>query len=665
MPDAHQPTDSLIVGTAGHIDHGKTTLVRAMTGVDCDRLGEEKRRGITIVLGFAPLQLPDGREAGVVDVPGHEKFVRTMVAGAGGVDIGLLVVSAEEGVMPQTREHLDILKMLQVPELVVALTRADLVDEELIELAELDARELLEQSPWPEATVIATSGITGQGVPDVLAAIASAADRLPPRDSGEVFRMPVDRSFSIKGFGTVVTGTTRDGVLAGGSTLEVLPGRRPVRIRGVQVHGEQRGEVGRGTRVALNLQGVEPSSVPAGAWLATPKALACGDRLDVAFDLLESAPWPLPNNARVRFLCGTAELIAVVRLMDPDGGPAPELIEPGFPALAQLAVEEEVGAVAGDRFVLRTESPMITIGGGLILDPEPPLLRRRERRASAELHAVLGDPASGAVDRIVALLRRGAGDAMDLFALRRRLPPHLGDARTAAAAAVEAGDAAALTSEPPSWTWTGVTRRWQAPVRQHIDDHHASHPLLDGPRLAEVRQALVPPPDPRVFEALVPALCAAADLERRGDRLARSGHRGAPDPAARAQLDEFVARLADGGTHPPPLGWASEGLELPADALAWLVDQGEVLRVAEDYYVARAPFRGLVRELVAHMRSAPDGILTPQAFKEISGLTRRHAIPFLEFLDRQRITSRTPQGRAPRDLPEWAREGDPGAGAPT
>jgi selenocysteine-specific elongation factor len=664
MSDASQPSDSLIVGTAGHIDHGKTTLVRAMTGVDCDRLGEEKRRGITIVLGFAPLELPGGRKAGVVDVPGHEKFVRTMVAGAGGVDIGLLVVSAEEGVMPQTREHLDILSMLGVPELVVALTRADLVDEELIELAELDARELLEDSPWPDAPVVPTSGITGQGIPDVLEALGAAADRLPAREQGEVFRMPVDRSFSIKGFGTVVTGTTRDGHLAGGETVEVLPGRRPLKIRGVQVHGEQRGEVGRGSRVALNLQGVDPSAVPAGSWLATPKALACGDRLDVVFDLLESAPWPLSNNARVRFLCGTAELIAVVRLMDPEGGPAPEELEPGFPGLAQLALEEEAGAVTGDRFVLRIESPMITIGGGVILDPEPPLLRRRERKAAAELHSVLADPKAPPAARVGALLRRCSGEALDLYALRRRLPPRVGDAAKAAREAVEAGDAAQLTSDPPSWTWTGVVDAWVGPLRAYIQAHHEDHPLLDGPRLAEVRQALVPPPTDRVFEALVPTLCGAAELERRGDRLARSGHLPEPDEEGRQQIDRFLDRLIEGGTHPPPVEWASSGLVLPPDALLWLVDRGEVLRITEDYYVARGPFRDLVRRLVAAMGSAPDGVLSPQAFKEISGLTRRHAIPFLEFLDRQRITSRTPQGRAARDLPDWVTRSVSGEGSP-
>jgi len=642
--------DSLIVGTAGHIDHGKTTLVRALTGVDTDRLDEEKRRGITIVLGFAPLELPGGRPAGIVDVPGHEKFVRTMVAGAGGVDVGLLVVSAEEGVMPQTREHLEILGMLQVPELVVALTRADLVDEEMIELAELDVHELLDDSRWPDAPVLPCSGLTGQGIDGVLAALGDAADRLPPRITGDVFRLPVDRSFSIRGFGTVATGTTRDGRLRPGQTLEVLPGRRSVRVRGVQVHGADAAEVGRGTRVAINLQGVEGSVVPPGAWLATPKALACSDRLDVAFTLLPSAPRPLPNNARVRFLVGTAELLVVVRLMDPAGGPAPEQIEPGGAGLAQLALEEEAGAVAGDRFVLRAESPMVTIGGGTILDPEPALLRRRERSAAGELLSTLADPQASPADRLTALLRRAAGRAVDLHELRRRLPPSGQDVRDVAAAVVASGDAAALASEPPSWTWSGAAEPWAATVRAAVETHHAAHPLLNGPLLAEVRQALLPPPTERVFGALIGSICAAGGLERRADRLSLPAHAAAPDDRMRAALTDLVAALSHGGAHPPRLGDAMVGLDLPPDGVAWLVEQGEVHRVADDYYVARAPFEELVAGLAAHA-DAGDGYVTTQAFKEISGLTRRHAIPFLEYLDRTRITTRTPEGRVFKRLP--------------
>ena len=638
---------AFVIGTAGHIDHGKTTLVRALTGTETDRLEEEKRRGITIVLGFAALELPGGLVAGVVDVPGHEKFVRTMVAGAGGIDVGLLVVSADEGVMPQTREHLDILAMLEVPELVVALTRADAVDEELLELAELDVQELLEPSRWPDAPVLAVSGLTGQGIEPLRLALAEAGARLPERDARDpVFRMPLDRSFSIRGFGTVATGTTRDGAVQAGDTLEVLPGRASVRVRGIQSHGESVGHVGRGARVALNLQGVEPATVPPGSWLATPKALACSDRLDVTFDLLDSAPWPLTNNARVRFLYGTDERIAVVRLIDPEGGPAPDVVEAGEQALAQLALEEPIGAVAGDRFVLRAESPMVTLGGGRILDPEPPLLRRRGRPATAALLAVLRRSESSPSERAVALLERTPGEALDVHALRRRLP--LG---TDPRAAADDPRLVLVPSDPPAWVATAVAERWMPPLVDAVRAHHREHPLLDGPQVAELRQGLTPPPAPRVFEALLPVLLTSADLERRGPRVALAAHSAEPDAEARAALDAVVARLASGGAHPPKLSEALEGLVLPPDAMAWLVERGEVVRVAEDWIVAREPFRALFRRIAAHVDA--EGVLTPGAFKELSGLTRRGAIPFLEHLDRARLTQRHPDGRVLRDRPDW------------
>ena len=289
--DLGPSTASVVIGTAGHIDHGKTTLVRALTGVDTDRLSEEKKRGITIVLGFAPLDLGAGLRVGIVDVPGHEKFVRTMVAGAGGVDVGLLVVSAEEGVMPQTREHLEILKVLAVPRLVVALTRADLVDDDLVELAVLDVEELLESvhGPWPEPPVVATSGITGAGIDELREALREAAVGVPPRGDGAVFRMPIDRAFSIRGFGTVVTGTTRDGRLAAGESLEVLPSRRVVKIRGIQVHGEAALEVHRGRRVALNLQSTAASEEPRKQVSLVAEAEARATRAEERAQLAEEA----------------------------------------------------------------------------------------------------------------------------------------------------------------------------------------------------------------------------------------------------------------------------------------------------------------------------------------------------------------------------------------
>jgi len=642
---------AVIIGTAGHIDHGKTTLVRALTGTDCDRLAEEKRRGITIVLGFASLQLPCGRLAGIIDVPGHEKFVRTMVAGAVGVDVALLIVSAEEGVMPQTREHLDILATLAVPQLVVAVTRADLVEEDLLELAQMDVGELLAASPWPDAEVLAVSGVTHQGLDALSAALSAAAQRLLPRERGTLFRLPVDRSFSIRGFGTVVTGTAREGSVQVGESLEVLPGRRRVRIRGLQVHGESAAEVSQGTRVALNLQGSSPDAAPPGSWLATPGALACGDRVDVLIHLLESAPRPVDNNSRVRLLYGTAEVLATVRLMDRDGGAAPEQLLPGQSGLAQLALPEALGFVAGDRFVLRVESPMLTLGGGRILDPEPVLLERRERAAAAQLLGVLSDEASSPRERVVALLRRHRGESLGIDALRRRLPTVAAAVEEAAAAAVDRGEAVPVPADRATWTWAGVVPDWGGPLRSFLAVHHREHPLLDGALLAEARQALQPCPGERVFEALLASLCAASDLQQRGHRLALPDHAAQPDEARRSVLDELCRRLAAGGVHPPPLAEATDGMDLPPDAVAWLVEQGELVRVSDDYLVAREPFRGLVKAVVAHVRS--EGSLSPIQFKEISGLTRRHAIPFLEFLDRQKITTRTPAGRALRDLPEW------------
>ena len=628
-------TSDVIVGTAGHIDHGKTTLVRALTGVDCDRLDEEKQRGITIVLGFAPLDLPSGRRVGVVDVPGHERFVRTMVSGAGGVDVGLLVVAADEGVMPQTREHLDILRLLRVPELLVALNRIDAVDDELAELAELDARELLEGTPWEDAPILPVSGLTGDGVRELRAALDEAAGRVPPRGRSDVFRMPVDRSFSIRGFGTVVTGTTRDGELVGGATVEVLPGRKRVKIRGIQVHGDSADAVGGGQRVALNLQGVDPSTVPIGTWLATPGALACSDRIDVSLSLLDSSPRPLPNNMRARLLCGTAEVLATVRLMADDGGPAPEALLPGETSFAQLALVEPLSAVAGDRFVLRSESPLVTLGGGVVLDPEPPLLKRRNRPAAARLHGALLDPKANLAEQICALVRRHAGESLDLPALQRRLP--LGS-QSICEVADGLPELAPLRSDPPSWTWVDMVDRWTEVARARLAQHHAEHPLLDGPLVSELRQRLVPVPDARLFDALLPHLCERAEIKRRGPRLALPDHDPTPDGEAAAALGALVRRLAAGGVHPPPLSEATLGLDLPPDAMSWLVDSGALLRVTEDFLVAREPFVGLVRRIDAHIET--HGGMSPVDFKELSGLTRRFAMPFLEFLDRQRVTVR-------------------------
>jgi selenocysteine-specific elongation factor len=640
LNDGHRP---FVVGTAGHIDHGKSTLARALTGVDPDRLAEEKRRGITIVLGFAPLPLPSGMRASLVDVPGHERFVRTMAAGAGGVDVGLLVVSAEDGVMPQTREHLDILRWLGVPRLVVALTRCDAAEPEVAELADLDVRELIATSPWPSAPVVRCSGRTGFGLDALRDAIAEAGRGLPPAPPGE-FRLPVDRCFTVRGFGTVVTGTVRAGTVQPGDTVDVLPAGVRAKVRGVQVHGEDTRLGAAGMRLALNLQGLDVGDAPPGSWLARPGTLACAGRIDVALAL--GSDEALPNGGRVRVLHGAAERIAEVRLVDPDGGPVPEALR--RQGLAQLVLDAPLCSAAGDRFVLRAESPMRTIGGGTILDPDAPMLDRRARKHAARAFASL---ASGdATSALTTLLTRS--ESLDGPGLRRRLPPGT-DVAAAAAAAVSVGDAVSLSGEPASWASTAPLAAWTEPATAFVSSFHAAHPLLPGPLPSELRLALRNPPNERVWDALLPSLLDRAGLVLRGSRIARADH--VPEPQARdaAVLATFVERLESGGAHPPPLDDAANGLDLPPDALTFLVATGRIVRVADDFYVGREAFRTLVRALVRHVET--HGMLTPQDFKAIADLSRRHALPFLEFLDRERILQRRPEGRVLLDPPDWAR----------
>jgi selenocysteine-specific elongation factor len=651
--DAGRP---VVISTAGHIDHGKTTLVRALTGIDTDRLEEEKRRGITIVLGFAPLSLPGGRPAAVIDVPGHERFVRTMVAGAVGIDIGLLVVSAEEGVMPQTREHLAILELLAVPGLVVAVTRADAVEPDLCELAMLDVRDLLQGSPWNEAPVLAVSGRTGQGLPELLAALARAADLLPPRERGGPFRMPLDRSFVRRGIGVVGTGTAWAGTLSSGSAVELLPQGLTARVRTVQVHGTERAGVQAGERVALSLQGIDAEELRPGTWVVTPQAMSASRQWDVAVQLLPAAPFPLRDGGHARVHHGTAEALAELRLWDEAGEPAPE-IGPSGRGFARLIFPEPMAGAAGDRIVLRCESPLLTLGGGRILDPLPPIaVRRRRAVLGAEIRAL--SAAESPEDHVHALLQRHLPAPVAADELRRRLPWAGPDPKAAAHALCLQGRAFVASQDPPAWVDATVLVEVRAPLLSAVAAWHGEHPLLPGPSAAELRGAVRPPLIDGVLLAALDALTTRGELDRRGSRLALPGRGLGPDARERATLDVLLQRFADGGFHPPPVEDALQGLAPPPDALLWLLEQGELVRVAEDFLIAREPYRVLVARVVAHIEEK--GGMSPVEFKELAGLSRRHAIPFLEHLDRVRITSHRGEGRVLRDRPGWL---PPGPGA--
>src|SRR5262245_34621566 len=434
------PARQIVVGTAGHIDHGKSLLVRALTGIDPDRLKEEKERGITIDLGFASLTLPGGAQAGFVDVPGHERFVRNMLAGVGGIDLVLLVIAADESIKPQTREHFQICRLLGIPRGVIVLTKSDLVDPDILEIVRLEVREFVSGSFLEQAPILAVSAKTGAGLEELKQALAAEAGAVPERPSGRVFRLPVDRSFSIRGFGTVVTGTLISGSVAVGEEIEVLPGHLRAKVRGLEVFGEARREASAGQRTAVNLQGIEAGLVQRGALLAPREVLRPSRLLDVKVEAL-AGDSGIDDLMAIRFHHLSFETLGRIRLAGLD------LLEPGASGFAQIRLSRPVAALPGDRFILRRPSPAATLGGGIILDNLPKKLRAPEAEALARRLRSLESP-----DRAIRLkeLIHGAGKlGMDLFELRARTGWEAAQLLESLAPLLASGEAIRISSEPP------------------------------------------------------------------------------------------------------------------------------------------------------------------------------------------------------------------------
>jgi len=610
----------VILGTAGHIDHGKTSLVRALTGVDTDRLPEEKRRGITIDLGFAPLELEGVGTLGVVDVPGHEAFVRTMVAGATGIDLALLVVAADEGVMPQTREHLAILRLLGVRAGVVALTKADLVDEEWLMLVREDVHATVTDGPLADAPIIAVSSVTGQGIAELRIALASAARQVPGRATDDLFRMPVDRAFTIRGTGTVVTGTVWSGTLRRDAALRLFPSGDAVRVRGLQAHGHAVDRIHAGERAAIALAGVELSRVGRGAVLVGGDAWRPSTVLRADVALLDDVARPVGPRSQLRLHLGTSEVGA--RLVATGGALAPGDARP-----ARIVVDEPVVARTGDRFVLRGGSPMGTIGGGIVTDPLAPLRARawtRQAESTAE-----------ALDHF---LREAANVGVAL----EELPVRLG---------VSASELAALLDGASAWRVEGrlyaaATRTLVAEqIRSTLTDYHAAHPLDAGaPRQwlrTRVRAAEA------VADAVVDELVAAGEvvLEQGDVRLATFSPR--LTERQRTLAAELVSRLTAAGSEPPTLEELAAAMGAnPAEVTSvsrLLARQGDLVAVETNRYFLRSTVMGLVTRVSHGMASGAD--YGPAELREFLGLTRKFLIPFLEYCDREGYTVRDGLGR--------------------
>ncbi|HET9553630.1 MAG TPA: selenocysteine-specific translation elongation factor [Anaeromyxobacteraceae bacterium] len=642
----------VVIGTAGHVDHGKTALVRALTGVDTDRLSEEQRRGITIELGFAHLALPSGLEAGVVDVPGHERFVRSMVAGAGGVDLVVLVVAADEGVMPQTREHLDICRLLGVPRGLVAVTKSDLLPElgpDWLPLLEEELRAATAGTFLEGCPIVPCSSRTGEGLPALLAALDRLAAEVPPRPADGPLLLPIDRAFSLKGFGTVVTGTLLSGAVAEGETVALVPpthGVEPLRVRSVQVHGRPVARALAGQRTAVNLPGVEPSAIRRGQALAHAGVVPASSLLDAEVTLLAAAPRPLKHRAHLLLHVGTAHVEAAVSLLDR------QELAPGASAPAQLRLAAPLAALPGQRFILRGFAKLdgrgATLAGCRILSVASPRRRRGKPETLAQLEALSRGDAGV---RLAAVLAMAGPAGLDVEALtgRTALPPKAVEEGLQRLGA--RGGALLVDRERRAWVAGTVADGLAARLVAAVEAHHRDHPLAAGIGREALRGVLPPVAEARLFARLLARLVEAGALVAEGELVRRPSHRaGAAGGAGGAAKERVAAALAKGALTPP---WLAELPSLagatPADVAAvlkLLTAEGKAVRVSAELYYDAAAIAGLRERLVAWLRQRKE--ITTAEFKELVGATRKHVIPLAEYFDREKVTLRVGEKRVLR-----------------
>lgn len=622
---------SIIVGTAGHIDHGKTALVKALTGIDADRLEEEKRRGITIDLGFAHMELPSVNgevlQLGFVDVPGHERFVRNMLAGAGGIDLVLLVIAADESIKPQTREHFEILQLLGVQRGITVLTKSDTVDAETLDVVRLEVEEFLRGTflDVSRSPIIAVSSLTGAGLDDLKRAIAAAAKDGALRDSQALARLPIDRVFTIKGFGTVVTGTLISGTINKDEELEVFPGGRRVRVRGIQVHSRTADRAVAGQRTALNVTGASTEDLSRGMMLAPPEIFASTRRVDVQLRLLPSAPRPLKQRARVHFHSHTMETVAEVRVI---GG---SQINPGESRFARVLLPQPTLLLPGDRFILRQFSPVITVGGGVVLDAAPAtrlpkddatLIIFAEGNAEKSLRArILRSSHSG-----ISMSRLTAESGMTKEAIQKTL-----------AGPLRRGEFVCVSD---LWVNAGHMEALKSLIANTVAEFHKRNPLEPGiskERLREQAEAAQ-----SVFDRSLELLAAEKKVEIAGDLVRLPGQGVVMKDEEAESKRKIEDAFGSAGLRVPALHEVLAGLRIDkarAQKIVTLLLREKVLiKVSDELVFHRTALEELRRQVAS--RKSKSSTIDVAAFKDMTGVTRKYAIPLLEYLDRERITKR-------------------------
>jgi selenocysteine-specific elongation factor len=628
---------SIIVGTAGHIDHGKTALVQALTGVDADRLPEEKRRGITIDLGFAELEM-EGVRLGFIDVPGHERFVKNMLAGAHGIDMVALVIAADEGVMPQTREHFDICCLLGVRNGLVCLTKTDMVDEELLALVRAEAEELVADSFLEGAPILAVSARTRNGIEELKAALKAAALEVPERSAGTVPRLPVDRAFTIRGFGAVVTGTLVAGEIKEGDEMELLPLGGRVRVRGLQVHGAQVARAGAGLRVAVNLGGTEAAQIERGMVLAPTGTLRPTQIIDAHVEVLENAPRPLRSRMRVRVHLGAAEVLGRIRVLEEAGE-----IAPGKSGLVQLRLESAVVALPGEHFIIRSYSPSRTVAGGRILDALAAKHRGREMARARERLSML--MSADRKDEFAIFVEIAGEQGLRRSDLAARTGWTVETLEDAAKKAVESG---AVLDADGVYISRGSFESISQATLAEIKDHHRREPLARGLLRETLRERIFSHAAPEVFRSVITQLEKAGLVVSEKEVVRAAAHKlslSAEEVALRDKLENIYKTAA---LEPPTLDEALERAggttgvrQHERKIFQLLLDNHSLVRVQPDLYFHREALEFLLIRLREYgAQHEPERLIDVPTFKEIAGVTRKYAIPLLEHFDRERITRR-------------------------
>ena len=629
----------VIIGTAGHVDHGKTLLVKALTGIDTDRLQEEKKRGITIELGFAHLDWEDGTQAGIVDVPGHEKFIKNMLAGAGGIDLAMLVVAADEGFMPQTVEHLGILSLLGIREGLVVITKADMVDPEWVDMIREDVKDQVKGTFLENKPIMAVSAYTGEGIPELREHLKTLVQKTGEKSLRTPFRLPVDRVFSVEGFGTVVTGTLIEGTMSEEEMAELVPSGVTAKIRNLQVHGKDVTTAYAGQRVAVNLAGVKKSDIQRGDAVAKPGTVHVGQMLDVRLQNLKGSQRVILNNSQVHFYHGSSVLLAKVVLLDRDK------LEPGESCYAQVRFTENIAAKSGDRFVIRFYSPLETIGGGVVLEDAP----LRHKRGDKAVLEALKIKESGSGDQKVIQTIAEEGIALpDCKKLAARLAMDEENLRHELEQLVSRGKA--LEILPGRYLASSVLDKQWDNCKKLLEEYHLKNPLHAGIRLAEVRQKLFPKTDLSIADGILKELQAEGKIKRVADRYALREFEVKLTKRQNAFKDKLLKIYRDAGLEPPSTDelWPMFQPKEKDDAkqvLESLVSGGQLVMLSPQIVVYKDVYAALLKALKDWFEEHET--ITLAEYRDVMNTSRKYSLAALEYFDRNHITKKEGDFRKP------------------